>query len=175
MHGMLIYEQNMILLRMIFVYLTPAPRLCVDVVVFLLVDDLSLPCSSWLAWACSTPSCVCSQLTVLGETIPGWFLVVCCSSSSKYSCYLLTYPAACRWMKLGFTVEVFIPPLLCSPGRQLGLASMWWLTGLCVLLGMHTAWWAVWLCVCVAWLGTWVVSRSARQSWSYLLNSPFLS
>jgi hypothetical protein len=34
----------------LLVYLTPAPsNLCVDVEDLLLVDDQSLPCSSWLA------------------------------------------------------------------------------------------------------------------------------
>jgi ABC-type multidrug transport system permease subunit len=46
---MLIYEKNMILLRMFRVYLTPAPRKVVGVEVLLLDGFMCLPCSSWLA------------------------------------------------------------------------------------------------------------------------------
>jgi hypothetical protein len=74
--------------------------------------------------------------------------------------------------------RVYCGKVLYVPGFALlvdSLAcSLWWLTGLCVLLSMHTAWWAGWLCVCVKCfvLGLVLVVRwiSSADSWSYPLH-----
>jgi hypothetical protein len=74
----------------------------------------------------------------------------CCSSCSCVLGLLVTYPVQpVDGFGLGFTVEAYIPPFPCSPGRQLGLALLMthWLVCVCcaactlgvLLLGMHTS------------------------------------
>jgi hypothetical protein len=61
----------------IWVYLTPAPRICVAVEVLLLCGCWCLPCSSWLACAGATPPFLAQQQSVLGGIDAGWLWLVC--------------------------------------------------------------------------------------------------
>jgi hypothetical protein len=117
-------------------YLTPAPRW------FCCCRGLLL---CW-AYACPAPPCKPVMLELVlwwfwtGWTAVLFFLFLC-------SCNLLAYPAACRWVAGSGGGKGFIWTLLCSPGRQQGLATLGDSLLVCVLCSMHTALWAG--CVCV--------------------------
>jgi hypothetical protein len=160
---MLIYEQNSCLLMFVCVYLTPAPRLCADVEVLLLVDVQSLSCSSLLA--CDDSLLVgCSTATVLGGTVlvglDGLEVFGLLPVLQVLAVLTLGDPADGF---LGFAGEKLLYcPTPCSFDRQQGLC--WFSSPGCVCVCVERACSSPCELPVCSQVGTWVLSWFPRQA-----------